>query len=44
MRSPLLADNIEFGPYELHESAERLMRIYTEWLSGDAAKIMQVRF
>jgi len=42
-RSPLIADNMDLGPFELYESAQKLMRIYTEWLSGNVAKTMQVR-
>lgn len=43
LRSPLLKDHLEFTPRRLFESAENLVRIYTEWLSGDAAWSMQVR-
>lgn len=42
MRSPLLQDHITLKPYQLYESAAKLMRVYTEWLSGDAAWQMQV--
>ncbi|KAF9527842.1 hypothetical protein CPB83DRAFT_869722 [Crepidotus variabilis] len=41
MRSPLLGDNVSFGPYQLFASAARVMRAYTEWLSGEAAWHMQ---
>ena len=35
MRSPLLKDHIALSPFHLYESAAKVMRIYTEWLSGD---------
>jgi hypothetical protein len=43
MRNPLLKDQLEFEPYHIFKTAEKTMRIYTEWLSGDAAWMMQVR-
>ena len=42
MRNPLLKDFIEFTPRRLYTSAEKVARVYTEWLSGDAAWSMQV--
>jgi len=42
MRNPLLKDQLEFTPYHIFNTAEKTMRIYTEWLSGDAAWDMQV--
>jgi hypothetical protein len=42
MRNPLLADHLEFTPFHEFKTAEKTMRIYTEWLSGDAAWSMQV--
>ena len=42
MQSPLIQDHISFTPFKLYESAAKLMRIYTEWLSGDWAWDMQV--
>jgi hypothetical protein len=42
MQSPLVKDHISFSPFKLYESATKLMRIYTEWLSGDKAWDMQV--
>jgi len=42
MRSPLILDNMDLGPFALFEMAEKIMWIYTEWLSGNAAKVMQV--
>ena len=44
MQNPLVKDHISFSPFKLYESAARLMRIYTEWLSGDQAWNIQVRF
>jgi hypothetical protein len=44
MRSPLLKDHLDFTPRRLYENAQNLVRVYTEWLSGDAAWSMQVRF
>lgn len=43
MRNPLLQDQLELAPYHIFKTAEKSMRIYTEWLSGDAAWAMQVR-
>lgn len=42
MHNPLLKDHIDFTPRRLYENAEKLVRVYTEWLSGDAAWSMQV--
>lgn len=42
MHSPLVKDHINFQPMQIFHSAEKLMRVYTEWLSGDAAWNMQV--
>ncbi len=42
LRNPLLKDHISFSPFRLYESAAKVMRTYTEWLSGDAAWYMQV--
>ncbi|KAF8952213.1 hypothetical protein BDZ97DRAFT_1909427 [Flammula alnicola] len=41
MGNPLLQDSIQFTPFRLFESAVKTMRVYTEWLSGDAAWSMQ---
>lgn len=43
-RSPLLKDHIKLSPFRLFETSEKLVRVYTEWLSGDAAWFMQVCF
>jgi len=41
-QSPLLKDHIGLGPYQLYESAAKLMRVFTEWLSGYTVGFMQV--
>lgn len=43
MHSPLVKDYIQFQPLQLFRSAEGVMRVYTEWLSGDTSWEMQVR-
>ena len=43
LNSPLSADEFEFAPYKLYKTAERSIRVYSEWLSGDVAWSMQVR-
>ena len=42
LHSPLMKDYIKFKPLRIFESASRAMRIYTEWLTGNAAWTMQV--
>lgn len=42
MDSPLVRDHINFKPLQLFRTSEKVMRVYTEWLSGDAAWQMQV--
>lgn len=37
LHNPLYTDNIKFVPYHLYKSAQKQMRLYTEWLSGDVA-------
>jgi hypothetical protein len=44
MQNPLFHDHISFTPFHLYESAAKVMRIYTEWLSGDQAWETQVSF
>ncbi|KAJ7703454.1 hypothetical protein B0H16DRAFT_1347131 [Mycena metata] len=41
LRNPLIKDHINFTPFRLWANADKLMRIYTEWLSGDVAWNMQ---
>ena len=42
MQNPLVQDHISFSPFRLYESAAKVMRVYTEWLSGDQAWDIQV--
>ena len=42
LNSPLSADDIEFSPYKLYETAEKSIQVYSEWLSGNVAWTMQV--
>jgi hypothetical protein len=42
LHNPLMKDHIKFKPLRIFESASRAMRIYTEWLSGNAAWSIQV--
>ena len=44
MQSPLVKDHLSFSPFKLYESAAKIMRVYTEWLSGDQAWNIQVNF
>ncbi|KAJ7046412.1 hypothetical protein C8F04DRAFT_1206239 [Mycena alexandri] len=41
LSNPLVQDHIHFTPFRLWASADKLMRVYTEWLSGDIAWKMQ---
>lgn len=41
-RNPLFADHIDFCPRRVYRTAERLVRIYSEWMTGDSAWEMQV--
>jgi Plavaka transposase len=42
MHSPLIKDFINFDPIRVFMTAAKLMRVYTEWLSGDTTWSMQV--
>jgi hypothetical protein len=42
LRNPLIQDHINFTPFRLWADADKLVRIYSEWLSGDVAWNMQV--
>ena len=44
MESPLVTDHLKFIPFRAFKTAEKIMWIYTEWLTGDHAWMMQVRF
>ena len=39
---PLHADHVSFAPLRIFELARRLMRVYSEWWTGDAAWDMHV--
>ncbi|KAJ7030184.1 hypothetical protein C8F04DRAFT_1211785 [Mycena alexandri] len=43
LSNPLIQDHIHFTPFRLWANSDKLMRIYTEWLSGDVAWNMQAR-
>ena len=43
LHNPLMKDHIRFKPLQIFKSESRAMRIYTEWLSGNAAWSMQCR-
>jgi hypothetical protein len=40
--NPLFADSMDFCPVRLYQDAEQTVRVYTEWLTGNAAWEMQV--
>jgi hypothetical protein len=40
--NPLFAGHIDYSPQRLWTTAEKLERIYTEWMTGDSAWEMQV--
>ena len=42
LRNPLFSDCIDFSPVQLYQDAEQTIRIYTEWVTGNAAWEMQV--
>ncbi|KAH9475942.1 hypothetical protein JR316_0011504 [Psilocybe cubensis] len=39
--SPLLQDSMHFSPFKLFDKCNEMMRVYTEWFSGDIAHFMQ---
>jgi len=43
-RNPLLLNHVQLTPYRLFKTAERIVRVYSEWMSGNAAWEMQVNF
>lgn len=43
LQSPLMKDYLQFSPLRVFETAEKLVRIYGDWLTGDVAWNMQVR-
>ena len=42
LHSPSLSGQIEFVPKKIYSAADRMERIYTEWLTGDRAWELQV--
>jgi len=40
--NPLFSDCINFCPVRLYQDAEQSIRVYTEWVTGNAAWEMQV--
>ncbi|KAH7905010.1 hypothetical protein BJ138DRAFT_1233543 [Hygrophoropsis aurantiaca] len=40
---PLFRDHMDFSPFRLYTTAERLIRVYTEWMSSDGAWEMQTK-
>jgi hypothetical protein len=41
--NPLFYDKLDFVPRRVWKTAARLVRVYSEWLTGDAAWEIQVR-
>jgi hypothetical protein len=41
--NPLFVDALQFAPFRLFTAAEKLVRAYSEWMSGDIAWEAQVR-
>ena len=41
--NPMFADRVDFCPVQLYRNAERSIRIYNKWITGNAAWEMQVR-
>lgn len=44
MLNPLVSDHIEFKPYRVYKDSQLKDRVFTEWLSGDVAWNMQVKY
>ena len=42
--NPVFANRMDFCPVRLYRNMERMICVYTEWMTGDAAWDMQVRF
>lgn len=40
---PLFHDKLDLVPRRVYRTAERLVRVYSEWMTGNAAWEMQVR-
>ncbi|KAG6372618.1 hypothetical protein JVT61DRAFT_7366 [Boletus reticuloceps] len=43
LHNPLFADSINFSPYRTFTTAQRLVQVYNQWMSGDIAWQMQVK-
>ena len=43
LSNPLFTDKIDFSPRCVYTTAERLVRVYSEWMTGRGAWEMQVR-
>lgn len=41
--NPLFADHMQYSPFRVFTTAEKLYRSYGEWMSGNVAWEMQVR-
>ena len=41
--NPLFANHMDFCPVRLYKDAEKTIRVYREWMSGNVAWEMQVR-
>lgn len=42
LEDPLISDHIRFKPLQIFDTAQKVMRIYGDWLSGNEAWSMQV--
>lgn len=42
--NPLFAGHIDYSPSRLYRDAEKTIRVYSEWMTGDVAWNMQVCF
>jgi hypothetical protein len=42
LNNPLFTGHLDLSPFRLFSTAQRLTRIYTEWMSGNVAWEMQV--
>ena len=44
LHSPLMKDNIHLTPLRVFKTAEKMMRVYGQWMTGDVAWGMQVSY
>ena len=42
--NPLFSDSLEFAPYRIYQDNTKTVRVFTEWLSGDAAWEIQASY